>query len=114
MKVPFGTSDAVAAFVCQLRAWTLIEALNGNEVVAPLGVTVTVTVPLVTTVPDHVRLVVLEVLDTVLLFVSLKVQLDAAVDEGDTVQVAEPPRVTEPVHEREAVVPGLLLPTPSS
>jgi len=54
-KVPFGTSAGDAAFVCQFRALTAIDAIG--VAVALLLVTVTLTVPLVTTIPDQELLV---------------------------------------------------------
>jgi hypothetical protein len=72
----------------------MMLALSGVD--APDIAAVTLTVPLVTTIPDQERLPMLVLRLTVLPLPSLNCHPDTVTpEEGVTVQVAVPPRVTE-------------------
>ena len=84
----------------------LTAMLAESGVAAPEVVAVTVTVPLATIVPDHVRLAGLVVRVTVLLLPSVNFQSETVTpDDGVTVQVAVPPRVSDDVQVSFVTVP---------
>src|SRR5271169_3324908 len=87
MKVPLGTSTGEAGLVCQFRLVTVMLADFSPALV------ITLAVPLVTIVPDHVRLPVLVDRVTLLPWPSVKDHWDAV--PLLTVQVAVAPRVTD-------------------
>jgi hypothetical protein len=79
---------------------TVIVAVRGG-----ILLTVTLTVPLATILPDHVRLAGFVLLVTVLLFPSVNFQFETVTPEGVTVHVAVPPRTTEDEQVSRATLP---------
>jgi hypothetical protein len=107
-KVLFGAGAAAAELVCQLRGLTVMLFVSG----VAIPETVTLTVPLVTITPDHVRLAVFVLRWTELLLLSVNVQLDTLILDGLTAQLTDPPRVTEEgVQAKKATFAG---PAPST